>query len=479
MRSASPLLTFAFVALASSAPAQVAWVPKKPLTNPPAREGAALAYDSVRGVTMMFGGCASCPSQPEAGTWFWDGTTWAPLTATATPTARSSSALAYDATRDRFVMFGGIDAAGTLLGDTWEFDATTLSWTQRTPTSSPPARRQHAMAFDAQRSRVVLFGGTNSPVDGETLNDTWEWDGTSWIEACSAPACTPPHERRGHGLVYDSFRNVALLFGGYDNSDVSNPNKYYDDLWSWNGSTWTQVLATSPFGGRAGHGFAFDTVRGVAVLFGGQSATASAHGDTWEWDGVQWRQATGLPPQLPAARRYPGLTFDAERAQVVAFGGRSDIQVFNETWEFGTTVASYSLFGAGCPGSNNLVPSLVSSPTYPTPIIGQCFCVEVRNLCVLGQPCACAPFITFVPAPPFNARVPIPQAPGCLLDIPFPIPAVPLANVGGTATFQFLIANDSALVGGQFINQGVILDLCANPLGVITSNSALATIGTQ
>src|SRR4030095_3562837 len=134
-----------------------------------------------------------------------------------------------------------------------------------------------------------------------------------------------------------------------------------------------------------------------------------------------------------------------------------DVQVFADTQEFGPTIASYVLFGAGCIGSNSLVPSLIASATAPTPIIGGCLCVELRNLCLLGQPCACAPFLTFVPPPPFNARVPIPPAPGCLLDTPFPIPAVPLNNIGGIATFSFPIPNDSSFVGGQFINQGVIL----------------------
>jgi len=482
LRAATPLastiLAFAF-ALASPVPAQLAWVQKRPSTNPSAREGAALAYDTAHKVTMLFGGCATCPTQPDPVCWFWDGTAWGGLTAPVTPSARSSSALAYDAVRNRFVMFGGIDSGNTLMGDTWEFDVGTLAWTQRTPATNPPARRQHAMAYDAQRGRVVLFGGTTSTGDGATLNDTWEWDGTNWAEACTTLPCTAPHERRAHGLVYDSFRQAVVLFGGYDNSDVSKPNTYYADLWSWNGTAWTQVQATSPFGGRSGHGFAFDTARGVAVLFGGQSATAAANADTWEWNGTAWQQQTALPSPLPAGRRFVGMTFDANRKQVVAFGGRDDVQVFGDTQEFGPTVASFMLFGTGCIGSNSLVPSLVSSPFAPTPIIGGLFAVEIRNLCLLGQPCACAPFLTFVPAPPFNALVPIPLAPGCGLQTPFPIPAVPLNNVAGVASFQFPIPNDSAFVGGQFINQGVVLDLCANPLGVITSNSALVTIGTQ
>jgi hypothetical protein len=42
--------------------------------------------------------------------------------------------------------------------------------------TGPAARSFHAMAYDSDRSRTVLFGGQ---VTGEFLNDTWEWDGTA------------------------------------------------------------------------------------------------------------------------------------------------------------------------------------------------------------------------------------------------------------------------------------------------------------
>src|SRR5438874_3914689 len=70
---------------------------------------------------------------------------------------------------------------GELFGDTWEWDGT--DWIQKTPATSPPPRECHAMAYDSTRERVVLFGGT----DGSGfLGDTWEWDGTDWIQKTPA-----------------------------------------------------------------------------------------------------------------------------------------------------------------------------------------------------------------------------------------------------------------------------------------------------
>jgi hypothetical protein len=34
-------------------------------------------------------------------------------------------------------------------------------WSQRTPAVSPPARDRHALAYDAARQRVILFGGSS------------------------------------------------------------------------------------------------------------------------------------------------------------------------------------------------------------------------------------------------------------------------------------------------------------------------------
>ena len=78
----------------------------------------------------------------------------------AAPSARSSAAMAYDSARGIVVLFGGY-ASATSLADTWEHDGT--RWVQITPTDpegdgDPPLREGHAMAFDSVRERVVLFG---------------------------------------------------------------------------------------------------------------------------------------------------------------------------------------------------------------------------------------------------------------------------------------------------------------------------------
>jgi hypothetical protein len=182
------------------------WSQPQPAASPPARLGHALAYDSARGKVLLFGGSTNMNPPFLADTWEWDGATWTPRTPAVSPPARYRHALAYDSARGRVVLFGGNN--GAVLADTWEWDGNT--WTQQTPTTSPSARAGHALAHDSARGRVVLFAGNNGTF-GANLADTWEWDGTTWTQR--TPVVQPP-ARTEHALAYDAARGRAVLFGG-------------------------------------------------------------------------------------------------------------------------------------------------------------------------------------------------------------------------------------------------------------------------
>ena len=130
------------------------------------------------------------------------------------PIPRSIHAIAYDVARGRTVMFGGWDS-DHILADTWKWDGT--NWTQRTPATSPPARAGHSLAHDSARGRVVLFGGVGSFRDEtlreflEFLGDTWDWDGTRWTQPTPVMG---PQARHLHALAYDAARGRVVLFGG-------------------------------------------------------------------------------------------------------------------------------------------------------------------------------------------------------------------------------------------------------------------------
>ena len=86
------------------------------------------------------------------------------------------------------------------------------------PAASPPARRGHAMAYDAIRQQTVLFGGLDQTGQPDALGDTWIWNGTSWSEDRG----NGPPDRYGHAMAYDIARNEIVVFGGTNGSPTYN-----------------------------------------------------------------------------------------------------------------------------------------------------------------------------------------------------------------------------------------------------------------
>jgi hypothetical protein len=224
------------------------------------------AYDSQRQCTVV----VQCdPSNGNTRTWEWNGSSWLQRTNGNVPTGRDGFALAYDSVRGRTVMFGGKSNAIGHLSDTWEWDGTT--WTQRS-SGGPSPRKWHAMAFDSVRGVTVLFGGRHDESPYQTFADTWEWNGQYWFQhfGVSAPAA-----RRAHSMAFDAHRGVTVLYGG---DNPSSGGFHFSDTWEWNGTQWTNRTATA--GTAAWTALAYDSLRRRIVLCGGQTATGQVNAQT-------------------------------------------------------------------------------------------------------------------------------------------------------------------------------------------------------
>ena len=102
-------------------------------------------------------------------------------------------------------------------------------WTQRS-NFGPSARTNHAMTFDSQRGRTVLFGGFGT--GDAILGDTCEWDGSFWTQMDDVG----PGPRAEHAMVYDSARQASILFGGRRPANPDAPDSPdFWDTWQWTG----------------------------------------------------------------------------------------------------------------------------------------------------------------------------------------------------------------------------------------------------
>lgn len=198
--------------------------------------------------------------------------------------------------------------------------AEALAWQEWESPWVPRAR--HAAAYDSMRGRLVVFGGSNT----QPLGDTWERvqlpAGTNWRRVVTPTAPSP----RRTTMAYDPVRHVVVLFGG------SRDNMFLDDTWEYDGTTWTlrsQAAAPSP---RSNHVMAFDPSRNQIVLTGGSDAT-TVFGDTWVYDGT-W---TPLPSAAAPAVAGAALAYDPNRQKLVLFGGGSGAGLTNDTYELGPT----------------------------------------------------------------------------------------------------------------------------------------------
>ena len=143
-------------------------------------------------------------------TWRWTSSGWVPWTGTGPP-ARSGAALAYDRARATTVLFGGestaaSDPAAKPLGDTWIWSGS--KWAQARPADAPAARFGAVADGFPTLGGVVLTSGQGAPGG---LSDTWVWNGSTWVQAAAAGPASP---RTGAAGAYDAARQEMVLFGG-------------------------------------------------------------------------------------------------------------------------------------------------------------------------------------------------------------------------------------------------------------------------
>jgi len=331
-----------------------AWQPR-PLgaTEYPERKNAGLAVDSAGGQVFVFGGTWS--GYPVAGgphvvrvlgdTQRWDGTGWTELQPAAAPSPRGGAAMTWDSARGQAVLFGGSDNVSTF-DDTWTFDGTT--WTQRTLTTHPSGRINARMAYDPLRQRVVLFSGQAIAPTGAAVNlaDTWEWDGTEWRDVTALSA--QPEGRGHHTLAWDPRRNKVMLMGGARHFAPLPPGSAIGDQWEWDGATWSAVTPAGPRPPpRTATSLAFDAERSVMVLYGGFDDYDLS--DLWEWDGQAWTERTTQPvprSDFAFAQAKPG-------GDALLFGGymAGGGLYLSDSWRF--TQGTWRRVGGAAPPSRS------------------------------------------------------------------------------------------------------------------------------
>ena len=290
--------------------------------QPEARFSPGMTFDRSLGQVVLFGGHRI--TYMGADTWGWNGTTWASLEIP-TPLPRIAAAMAYDPVRHVPFLFGGI--ADPTFGDMWSYAG---EWQRDALSVAPPARSYAAIATDSGRGEAVLFGGLSEQFSA--LGDTWIWNGSAWRNATAEPTLPPalsPPPRQETAMAYDAARERIVLFGGWE-SDV---DQLLADTWLWDGASWNVQLVAGPPALRD-HVMAYDAARQEVVLYGGINDLGELRGETWTWNGAQWTMkspANNPPPAAAAAMGYDPIV-----RRVLLFGGIGNPDNSVWTWDGST-----------------------------------------------------------------------------------------------------------------------------------------------
>lgn len=250
---------------------------------------AAMAYDTARDRTVLFGGNGATGLSAE--TWLHDGSRWT-LSTAAGPSPRDNGAMAYDAARARVVLHGGVGAGNITLHDTWEWDGS--SWTfisDQGPNSQGPV-----LAYDTDQQRCLL-----APGDGSV----WAWDGLNWAKLQNTGPVTA-----SHCVAYDSARHVLVV-------DRVGMNTVAE----WDGTQWRSIGTTFPWT-LVDSAMAFDTVNNRCIRVGGTTLDAFVLPSSliMEWDGHSWG-GQGWPTWQMSPRSGPAIAWDSLRSRTFLHGG--------------------------------------------------------------------------------------------------------------------------------------------------------------
>lgn len=296
---------------------------------PSARYSLSAAYDDYSRSVITFGGKLNSGWSDE--TWKWNGLGWNRINLAVQPSPREEHSMIFDYNYGKIILFGGKTTAYPYRSnETWAWDDN--QWTLLNPTTIPPARNGHAMTYDVIRGRVVLFGGETKDAYPYYSDETWEWDGTNWIQL------NPTHKpsiRFGHAMTYDVKNKKVLLFGG---ADADTGGHQFNDTWAWDGTDWTLLSPTTIPSVRRGHTMIYDNSREQVLLFGGSPMNE----EIWAWDGSDWAKITPTDPEddlIPSTRYEHIMVYDNYHLKALLLGGQNGFYSLSDTWEWdsGTT----------------------------------------------------------------------------------------------------------------------------------------------
>ncbi|TFH18009.1 hypothetical protein E4H04_04110 [Candidatus Bathyarchaeota archaeon] len=284
--------------------------------KPSGRFNIPMVYIPDRHQLFVFGGFSS--SDRIGDTWIYDiaANEWIKLQPDTGPPRRSDAAIAYDGVNKVVVMFGGYGAHDDTLDDTWVFDFSEMNWIEKNPTNKPLIQYGGHMVYDSLNSELIMYPGHWSIKSNGALishgygDEVWRYsyEENSWTELETSPK---PRGRYWFNLAYDTDNGKMILFGGSNGGSSQLSDTW---LYDYEENSWSEITTQPRPPVRANSAMAYSSSSNSVVLFGGSHLNQATYDDTWILDvetGIWSEIVVENESQTEEQQSIPGFTFSA------------------------------------------------------------------------------------------------------------------------------------------------------------------------
>lgn len=199
-------------------PTAEAWTEMNPAVAPFGLMGARMVYDAGADRVILFGGADftddAAPRFNETWAYDFNSNTWTQRQPAEAPPGRSYFGMAYDESASKTLIFAGSFAqgAGERADEIWAYDYESDSWTEQQYEGAPPADHHPFMVYAPGLDRTLYL----------VNRAFWafDWSTQSWSELSAGESLGVRHF---HAMAYDSEGQRLVVFGGgprgmrYDN----------------------------------------------------------------------------------------------------------------------------------------------------------------------------------------------------------------------------------------------------------------------
>ena len=200
-----------------------------------------------------------------------------------------------------------------------------------------PKSRYGSVSWKDGSGNAYVFGGYNGT---SYFNDLWMFNGTSWSQVTNAG--TPPSVRFGAVAWTDNTGNAYVFGGKYS-------TYFLNDLWRFDG-TWSPVTNTDRGLGtpsRRDGAVSWKDSSGNAYVFGGDNGDYL--NDLWMFNGTSWSPVTNTNGGLGTpSLRSAAVSWTDNAGNAYVFGGYNGSSFLNDLWKFNGTIWS-PVTNAGTP----------------------------------------------------------------------------------------------------------------------------------